>query len=632
MKIYFPDITFNSAPLVWDYDEKTNRAICTFLTTEKVENSHAVLRELNGKQYLGITLTAESAIIEDFASFVQTYQSKRLLSKSKSFGRELLLDAHREATRNTPFHNSDSKEPNRGGAISVRSINETHPVVPISPSAGASVVPKEKPPRSTSSKTLNSSKSQVSEKPSHSPYSMFGQSKNSYESILLEDLIVKREDPGLWGDTVGYKSYFMEKTEQDRSERAEIYLRNESSFYKNNQYLLNDNICPIKSEIIILIEQVLKEELDPAYQQWKKEQGDKLTPQILQELFKYFRGAVLNAMTNESFNKELTEYEVLSDEERHRKFRANMPRYHAANHEVRKDRARLMMLDWLVLFDESQPLELGSIDFLSAKAIKMLASFKECLTKDPKCVQRLTELFGCLEALLIKSGEVERDNKMLTDELHVQLADKRMNIGDYSSLCNTVRIFLTNANQSLGKKHTVPDALYQKIAQQIVWKVIKSLIADAEFNKVPHTAKIRSSDNDLYLNQDWTGEIDSHLWHMSLDKIAKDLDLSKKTSTSMDDIKDMPWGKIATYLEVSKKSSVSQKDIEDMHWDKIVKQIMESKKGAASMELIADKISQIIRMKGKICSSQKFAGAEETNSASLEERAGTPEDRQTLNM
>lgn len=610
MKIYFPKITFNNVPLVWDYDEKTNKATCTFLTTEKVVNSHAVLRELSSKLYPGITLTLESAIIEDFTSFAQAYPSKPLLSKS--FGKVPLWDLLPE--KEAIVHSTDSKELIRGRSISVRAIQESRsvglissigsssPSGPISPRAGAPVVTvKEKLPRSTSGKSLNFNKSKISEKPGSSPYSLFERPKNMYESILLDDLIVKQDDPGLWGDTVGYKRYFTEKTEQDRSERSEIYLRNESSFYKEHQYLLNDNICPFKSEIIILIEQVLKKELDPAYQEWIKEQGNKLTPQILKALFKYLSGAVLNTMTNESFNKEPTEYELLSEEERYHKFHGNMPRYQAANLEIRKARARLMMMDWLVLFDESYPLESGSIDTLSTEAIRMLVSFKEYLTKDPHCVQRLTKLFHSLEALLVKSGEIERDNKKLTDELRAQLADKTMSIGDYSSLCSTVRIFLAKANQSLGKKHALPDILCHKIAQQVVCQVIKLLAEDAEFKQIPHIATIRSSDSDLYLNKDWMGAISDHLGFM-------------------------PWDKIA------KKALDSQKDIENMHWEKIVSHLMESKTSAARLKSIADKIFQCTKMKGTILLSQKLTDAEETNSAFLEENAGDPEDRQTFNL
>ncbi|BCA95976.1 hypothetical protein TUM19329_23370 [Legionella antarctica] len=79
-------------------------------------------------------------------------------------------------------------------------------------------------------------------------------------------------------------------------------MRNESSFYKENQYLLNDSICPIKSDIINLVEQLLQKELNPAYQEWIKVQGDKLTSKILRELFKYLRHAILNTMINETFN------------------------------------------------------------------------------------------------------------------------------------------------------------------------------------------------------------------------------------------------------------------------------------------------------------------------------------------
>ncbi len=601
MKIYFPDITFNNVPLVWDYDEKTNKAVCMFLSTEKVENSQAVLLQLGNKQYSGILLTSETAIIENVTSFTHTYPSKPFLAKL--VGRSSLSNLHPEKEKqDTIVRDSPSKSLIRERSTSIRKITEPHHG-PIS--SAVTIKEKERIAGSTMTKTLNSDKSTVSEKKGYSPHVMFERPQNSYESILLDDLIIKRDDPGLWGDTVGYKSYFTEKTEQDRLERSETHLRNESSFYKENQYLLNDSICPLKSEIIILIEQLLKRELNPAYQDWKKEQGDKLNPKILRELFRYLRGAVLNTMINESFNKEPTEYELLSEEDRHGKFHGNRARYEFANHEIRKSRARLMMMDWMVLFDESCPLELGSVCSLPAEATQMLTSFKEHLIKDTDRVKRLGKWLGILETLLIKSGEVERNNNKLTKELRIQLADKTKSIGEYSSLCGTVRTFLTKANQTHGTKHAVSDIVCQKFADQSVHKAIKLLLKDADYKPVPYVAKVQSTDNDLYLNKEWISGINSYLEHMLWEKIVKNLEVSKKSSSSMEKIEKLPW-------------------------EKIVKHLTESKKSLASLDLISDKIYRIIKVKATI--SEQFAGTEETNAPSLEGDADDLGEKQTLNM
>lgn len=82
--IYFPDFTFNNIPLVWDYNEKTNQAVCTFFTTEKIENSRAILLQLSSKEYAGITLTEESAIIEDMEDMHCDKIVKQLMESKKS--------------------------------------------------------------------------------------------------------------------------------------------------------------------------------------------------------------------------------------------------------------------------------------------------------------------------------------------------------------------------------------------------------------------------------------------------------------------------------------------------------------------------------------------------------------------
>ncbi|BCA94722.1 hypothetical protein TUM19329_10830 [Legionella antarctica] len=305
-------------------------------------------------------------------------------------------------------------------------------------------------------------------------------------------------------------------------------------------------------------------------------------------------------------NKEPTEYELLTEEIRQCKFHGNKSRYDFANYEIRKSRARLMMMDWMVLFDESFPLELGSTDSLTAEATQMLISFKKHLTKDTEAVQRIGKLVGNLESLLIKAGEVERNCTLLTNDLRSQLADKTRSIGEYSSLCGIVRSFLSKANQIHEKKHAISDIICKKFAHQIVRKVIDLLAADTEIGLVPYIAKVKSTDNDIYLNKDWTSAVSTYLEHM-------------------------PWDKMVKYLELSKKSSSNVEEIEKLPWENIVKYLIESKKNGSNLDAISDKILRIIKIKSSMLLS-KSAGSEETQVTTPDEDAGDFKEKQTLSI
>ena len=72
MNVFFNDITYRGMPLVWAYNEKTNQAVCLFITTEKGQkyNKATIIKELGEKKCPGISLSDDSAIIEDYSSFI----------------------------------------------------------------------------------------------------------------------------------------------------------------------------------------------------------------------------------------------------------------------------------------------------------------------------------------------------------------------------------------------------------------------------------------------------------------------------------------------------------------------------------------------------------------------------------
>ncbi|EHL32662.1 hypothetical protein [Legionella drancourtii] len=209
MKIYFPKISFQGSPLVWELDEQTNQATCLFYSINGQLNDKAralMFRTL--KAFASIEVSENSALIKEVSKFGDAYIP--VLETEK------LTRSH--STRAMPPENVLSRQ---------KSAFFPTPISPRTP---------------------------------------------KLEHIHLTYLIPKG-DPStasLWGDTVAYLEHFNKKTEQDRYNRAAAYVRSSAAFIVNAQHEKTKKLFPFKHNVLVAIEQLL-ELLDPVYVQWHKE-------------------------------------------------------------------------------------------------------------------------------------------------------------------------------------------------------------------------------------------------------------------------------------------------------------------------------------------------------------------------
>ncbi len=577
MNVFFNDITCMGMPLVWAYNEKTNQAVCLFITTAKGQkyNKASIIKELGEKKYPGISLSEDSAIIDDYSSFialhsVEIYESRPSVLIPK-LDMQIVEEQSDQKERKTTLVSSGKASSERSVGDKSRSkkgkqegfdggvhhvINPLHALLSRDKSSESTTASSEEPAKKTTFNRTRSSSalprnsalsprdaSSPRGKKSHSPRYGFHYKTVSYDSILIEHLIIESEHPDVYRDTLSHKGQFSRKTAEDRSQRTATYLRNIDSFKRELQYVQNDNLHPTKGEIIVLLERLFEKELNPAYQEWKKKEGEKLNSVVLKELFNYLRNAVHNTMLNApSDNNQPTEYELLSVEQRLYKFRKNDELYKFANYKIREARTSIMMINLSFLIDAACPIELTSSQSMSTAATDALKSFKQYVTQDTERVARIKEMYGELQSLLIKSGEIEWSNLQLTHALDSQLVDKDQRIGIYSSLIGKVRATLIEANKKRKKPIDLDAVVCHQFADKVVTEVVRLLVHDEEFKNTPYIEKLKkvdrhacpNVDEDIYLSQEWIIACDGYLPYMDWDKILKHISDAKKSAAEVD--------------------------------------------------------------------------------------------------
>lgn len=248
MKIYFPKISFQGSPLVWELDEQTLQAHCLFYTINgQVNDKSRALVFKTLTTFAGIELSEHSALINEVSKFSNVYipvAEAEKLTKTTST-RAIPLPKLPLRQNSTFFHTTSPLTSPRVAKLKHIRLNDLVP---------------------TGDHALSS----------------------------------------LWGDTVAYLKYFEDKTMQDQYDRAAACVRSSAAFAINVQHAKSDKLFPFKHDVIVATQQLL-DLLDPVYMQWHK----KNTLPITKSLVKYFQTAVETAMKNEGINDRATDFDKL---------------------------------------------------------------------------------------------------------------------------------------------------------------------------------------------------------------------------------------------------------------------------------------------------------------------------------
>lgn len=453
MKIYFPKIVVHGNPLIWELDEKTGQAVCLFYCTNKTSNSitpELIIKVLTC--YPWIKIRDGKAIIEQVD----------------------IIKAEYLPLNENPVPSSDSKPP---------------------------MFPKQK-----SSFFKTSNPHQPPEPSSHlRPRSLSAPLMFSIDaSILLDDLIPNDEvHSSLWGDTVSYEKYFLEKNIKDATSRTPACIRSAFTFNNMVQYEKNNRLLPVKSNTIKIIRELL-ELLNPVYGQWYKEN----TLLFSNKLIKYFQSAIANAMLNDSINNKATEFDSLAGSQ------ANPILKDYLANKARALRAELMLMNFLVLIKKEYAPELVINSEKDKELEKMLLSLREFFLKQGSdFLEAADAKLAALTEQIIVAGKIEESNQKLSVQLNQELANQSEIRGFVS-----FKAIVQQVAHLDGHKEKLTDTILHSVVLETIQKINAALTQNKPFrNHQQYISPLSTfGDQDFYLLKNWAEGLEEKLVSLKL--------------------------------------------------------------------------------------------------------------------
>ncbi|MCW8471598.1 hypothetical protein OQJ19_13215 [Fluoribacter gormanii] len=457
MKIYFPDITFEGNPFVWELNETTNQATCLMYCIKKDTQVQFIPKMSLDlfKKFPGITYDKDEIIIRDVKIFDKVYQILDHLRelKDKIAGPKATISRQKSSF----FQYQKDK-----------ALDE--------------VASTSKPPRRSLS--LSSTNLPL------------------FTHITLNELIKNDHITcSLWGDTVAYETYFEEKTSNDAKARGAIFLKSSLAFNIMVQYEKNRRLYPLKANVIKEIRALL-EVLDPIYVNWYTKESIQANRELV---FYYFQNAVSEAMLNGNLNNKPTEFETEEPPKLNKALRTY------AIEKARALRAELMLMKFNILINPELPPELS----LSDKEIKTLPeinSLRKLVFKQPiEILEDISTRLKKISLLIIESGIVEESNAELSTQLNHSLAINAPVIMDFHSFQSLLHALLDQQITSSSKKELIPD-IVTKVTKETINQIIKTY----KMTNSQYIAPLSKIDSNFYLCKDWADKLAVELAEVKL--------------------------------------------------------------------------------------------------------------------
>jgi hypothetical protein len=456
MKIYFPEIAFQNNPLVWEFNETTGCATCLFYCLNETSKS------IIAKTYI--------------TDLLEKIPGIKIID-----GVPIIPDAHLFDKKYTP--------------------------VEIEPSFSIKPMPLKK--NNSFFKSRTTSHVRLTSLPP------------TYEHIDLDSIIPY--DPvnaNVWGETVAFEKHFLEKNSKDAKTHPASFLKSAMTFNAQVQYEKNEQINPIKYQLITSIRALL-DLLDPIYVAWRHK-SDALSANTNEKklLFAYLQNAVLDVMLNGKFNQKPTEFESMESS----KVSSTLLKY--AEHQARALRAELMLMKFLVLVKEDLSVELAVSDKEDEAFLHILHTLQKFISKQPiKARQEISTKLQEITPLIIQCGVVEAVNQKLHQKLKDDLEAKK-----FIYNCISFQSLLTRIlTPSITKPELIPGIITQATLETI--KKIEKCFSNPSVSSYVAPLSI-SRDQDFYLCMNWAEKLIPELSSIKL-KHPKE---EKKITTYCDDV------------------------------------------------------------------------------------------------
>lgn len=455
MKIYFPNITFQGYPFVWELNEKTHQATCLLYCVKK--ETHARFEPNISldifKKFPGVTLDNGAIIIKDIRTFNAAYQNLAHLNELK----DKITQSETALLRQKSSFFQSRKEKSQDQAVSSSPIrrrslsNSSHPL---------------------------------------------------YVRIILNELIKNDDtDSSLWGDTASYETYFAEKTNNDAQARGALFLKSAMSLSIMVQYEKNHRLYPLKSKLIKEIRGLL-EELDPIYTAWCTQENIHANRKLV---FHYFQNAVLEAMLNGNLNNKATEFEAEPQ-----KLNPTLRKY--AIDKARALRAELMLIKFNVLLDPELHPELALSEKEAKKLLPEITSLRDLLLKQPgEILEGIQTRLKKIAKLIIKSGVVEESNALLSTQLNHALSINSPVVMAFHSFQTLLHTLLDN-QITASKKELIPD-IVTKVTKETINQISKTF----GMTHGQYIAPLSNiADSNFYLCKNWADKLAAELAEIKL--------------------------------------------------------------------------------------------------------------------
>ncbi|MBA2656033.1 MAG: hypothetical protein H0U70_03510 [Tatlockia sp.] len=345
------------------------------------------------------------------------------------------------------------------------------------------------------------------------------------ETLLLDDLINGERHIEKRGETTAYK-FLYDKQVKDLPASKFLLNTNQSLACPNE---ITVEILKLKKDLIIKIEEILKE-FQAAYVRFRLKQN--LSRKTLKEISEYFVHAVLNTMTNHSFRKALSEYQILDLKEKDLLFNGNSKSFIFFNELSLELRLKALTINWWVLIDDSLDLQLSSAATLSDDTIATLNLFRISLKQEFVCLKIIEMQALQMNKILRELITAEQEqSQILQNYIKATGRDRNENINNNFSLKTNIFDFI----KSFPMKPLVCDllpTLQNNLATMIVKKIINKFSSDREFNKKYQStmANIYSdSTDDLYFSDKWKDPLEK-----CLALVSKSHDFKRKMKSTMD--------------------------------------------------------------------------------------------------
>jgi hypothetical protein len=462
MKICFPTLLPHSQLLIWDYDQESNYAVCVLKNEPDLNSRQVFLEKL--KKIPGITVAGRKLCIENIREFATTY-SMEIVDNNENDKRSNYLKLTSRGLFQRPI--SEEIYNNNNKTINWHRKRALTPII---------------------STTITTTTTAASD----------GQSLG----ITLDNLI-NASTPEVWGNTLSYLDYFSKKTKEDERKRPSAdFISGIIDIQKKYQYLKNEKLYPIKERQMKAIKIIFDELLAPLYVELASADSSS------QKLRVYLREAVEGCMLNERLNFGPTYSEMLTKEEKERKYKSE-DEYNYAVEEERIARVNVMLRP--LIFFVTPALKASALT-KDPQVAEELTTLREKIT--PALRTKLLEKIEDLRASTIEAGQVQYDYSQQQEvPLEASIAAKTECIRDeyyscYRIIHNAIKQKFQKTEKEqrslsfIRKSEKEQEQKINQLAENIIAGIIPSIREQSQSQLGKgHIGRILPGNLDFYFSQ-----------------------------------------------------------------------------------------------------------------------------------